>query len=195
MKKQADITGVVLVGGKSSRMGENKALMRFGDKTFVERAIHLLQQTFENVIISANESGVYDFVGLPIVGDVYRGCGPLAGLHAAMTSAGKSDIFVMSCDLPFVDESVVRRILDNSSGAELIVAGDPTGVQPLCGLYRQSSMRIIEGQLRVKEYSVLKLVQHMKGRVILFEEQKSNRFININTPADYNSAVALLNSP
>ena len=195
MTKRTDIVGVILAGGSSSRMGQDKALLCVGEETFIGRATHLLQQVFNNVIISANDRVVYDFIGLPVVEDVHKGCGPLAGIHAAMASAGRSDIFVLSCDLPFVDVSVVERILDNSSGAEVIVAGDGTGIQPLCGLYRQTCMKVIQGQLEVKEYSVLKLVQHMKGRVVVFEEEESKRFLNINTPADYNSAVTLLKSP
>ncbi len=195
MAKRNDIMGVGLAGGNSSRMGQNKALLRVGEETFIGRAANVLQQVFENVIISANNRAAYEAVGFPVVEDVHKGCGPLAGIHAAMASAGKADIFVLSCDLPFVDVSVIERILENASGAEAIIAGDGTGPQPLCGLYRQTCMKVIQGQLEVKEYSVLKLVQHMKGRVVVFEGEESSPFLNVNTPSQYNEALRLLTPP
>ena len=190
--KKTDIVGVVLAGGNSSRMGSNKAFLRRGEATFVEHAVGVLGKVFEHVIISANDPSLYDSLELHVIGDIHKGCGPMGGLHATMVHARGKDIFVLSCDLPFVDISVVERLLAESADSDVVIAGDNSGPQPLCGLYRKSCRTTIEGMIKEKQYSVLALVSRMKGKVVLFDDGRA--FTNVNTPTDYDSMAEVLKS-
>ena len=79
-----DITGIILSGGKSTRMGSNKSLLKVGNMTVIERVRNLLQGIFKNVILITNDPEDYKFLGLPMFEDVYRHKGPLAGIHSGL---------------------------------------------------------------------------------------------------------------
>jgi len=82
-----DITAIILSGGKSTRMGTNKSLLKIDDKTIIERLRDLLQNIFEDVILITNDPDDYQFLGLPIYEDVFRHRGPLAGIHSGLKNS------------------------------------------------------------------------------------------------------------
>ena len=82
-----DITGIILAGGKSTRMGANKSFLKIGEQTVIERITYLMKSVFTNVIIISNTPDEYIFLNLPIYEDVYKGKGPLAGIHSGLKNS------------------------------------------------------------------------------------------------------------
>ena len=190
-----DIEGFILAGGLSSRMGEDKSLLRLGRRTFVEIAAGALGAVAPRVSVVGARPGLVTH-GLPVVRDVYEGLGAMGGLHAALSACGTRWAAVVSCDLPFVTGELFERLAslrreDSEAVAPLQEDGRP---QPLCALYAAAQCRaaaeelIRSGELRPRE-----LLRRVRTRRVAFEEltdlEGSRLFFeNVNTPSDYEEA-------
>ena len=97
-----NITGIILSGGKSTRMGENKSLMKLGDRTVIEHTLLLMQSLFSDVILITNTPDEYKFLNIPLYEDVYKYRGPLAGIHSGLINSITEENFVISCDIPLI---------------------------------------------------------------------------------------------
>ena len=190
-----EVEGFILVGGASSRMGTDKALLKLGGQSFVERIHTALSY------ITAKTSLVGDFETqglwpeLPTVPDVHVKWGALGGLHAALAACRAEWAAVAACDLPFVTGELFVRLAALRENFDAVVPVQADGRwQPLCALYRASATRlraahlIAEGERRPRA-----LLKMLRTRQVAFEElsdlQGADRFFtNINTPEDYANA-------
>ena len=98
------MTAIILAGGKSQRMGSNKAFLKYGGKTFIEHQVNSLSKIFGEIIISANDASAYASLNLPIVADVMPEKSPLSGICAGLMRAKSSYAFIIACDMPFINE-------------------------------------------------------------------------------------------
>ena len=150
------VTGVVLAGGKSTRMGQDKALLMLNGKSFILHIAEALQTLFEEVIVSANTRD-YDFLGLPVVKDVYKICGPLGGIHAALGSVKTPYIFIAPCDTPLLVPAMVEMLLTEAKPDVITLASTVDRLQPLVGVYPVSCHSgldefLASGQRKVKDF-------------------------------------------
>jgi molybdopterin-guanine dinucleotide biosynthesis protein A len=191
-----DIEGFILAGGLSSRMGEDKSLLRLGRRTFVERAAFALGHVADSVSLVGSRPGASAH-GLRVIRDVYENSGALGGLHAALTACGARWAAVVSCDLPFVNGELFARLASLRADAIDAIAplqqdGRP---QPLCALFAATECRavaeelICAGELRPRA-----LLRRVRTRWVEFDElsdlEDSTLFFrNVNTPSDYEEAV------
>src|SRR6266496_3170841 len=97
-----DITGIILAGGKSSRMGTNKAFLRLGNKYVIEILADLMKNIFSKMILITNEPALYKFLKIDIYEDIYKNKGPLGGIHSGLVNSQTEKNFVLSCDIPFI---------------------------------------------------------------------------------------------
>ncbi len=186
--------GAVLAGGESRRFGADKASAKVAGKTLVERAAETLAGVFaEVVVVSSRELTTTRW---PRVPDGRSGCGPLAGIEAALLHAktiGQPEVFVLACDLPLVDVATVRSVL-HALGDRLAAAPAPDGgplVQPLCAAYRVDCLPAVADALDRGRLAVHEMFAAVGGvRVSL----PSDRFLNVNTPGDHARAVAVLSA-
>ncbi|SCI16206.1 MULTISPECIES: molybdenum cofactor guanylyltransferase [unclassified Romboutsia] len=177
-------TGVILAGGKSSRMGENKALMYIEGKTFIEKAIDAFSN-FEEVIIIANDTNLYSKYNFKIYEDIIKDIGPIGGIYTALNYA-KYDIVVLACDMPFIDNSVVDKIglsMKNKS----IISISNNRIQPLCSGYKKDIISKVKECIDNNNYKLLKLIDSIEKEYINFDEAKI--FLNINTKVEYNENI------
>jgi molybdopterin-guanine dinucleotide biosynthesis protein A len=185
----SSITGVILAGGKSSRMGTDKALLKLDGRPFVSHVATTLQAMFDRVILVANMPATYGFLGLETIGDIYRECGPLGGIHSALVSAGDSDIFVSACDTPFVTGELVRYIVDFESNAPVRIPSFKQQLHPLCGIYTQNCLPAIVERLESRRLRVMAFVESIQAAVIPISPDllfyREDLFANFNTPEDY----------
>ncbi len=191
-RKRVDIAGAVLAGGKSSRMGRDKALLTLGGKTIIERVVDRLREVFESIIIISDREASYAFLGVPVYGDIFKDCGPLGGIHAALTISKTNTIFVASCDLAFLTSSVILSIIDKPLRCDARVASTESGLQPLCGLYSRRCLRVLQDHLTSGQLSVSKFLQDVSSTSIDLDECGLD-LTNINTPDDYAWANGLVN--
>ena len=145
------ITCIILSGGKSSRMGEDKALLKVGAKTIIEIMIDKLKPFCNEIIISADNVEKYSKFGYKVVPDKFKNSGPLAGIYSSLLESNTESNFVISCDLPLVSQNVIEKIINTDSDKEIILPVTNGKYHQLCGVYSKSVLERAEEILRKEE--------------------------------------------
>ncbi|MFI5251780.1 MAG: molybdenum cofactor guanylyltransferase [Bacteroidota bacterium] len=189
MKIYNEIPAFILAGGKSTRMGQDKALLDLDGKPFIERIASTLDKLFTTITIITDQKEPYEFLKLHIQSDIIKESGPLGGIHAALVRSSAKHIFVISCDLPFVTAKLIERLADKRFDADVILPTDNKIAQPLCAVYSRASFPFVVKHLREKQYSVSRCLEDMKTLTVS-TYNTVNKFgfsviNNINTPEDY----------
>jgi len=205
-----DVTGIILSGGKSSRMGGNKSLLKIGDQTIIERVRDLMKSLFNEVILITNEPADYKFLNIPIYEDLFKHKGPLAGIHSGLTYSSSEKNFIISCDLPFITPEIIKYLFDFKTEKLITVAEADGYIQQLAGKYSKESVyeaeKILNDQLSAeakggnqtkKDISALKLINKVGAEIISAESlpfYKEEIFFNMNNVEDYKFLLEKLNS-
>jgi molybdopterin-guanine dinucleotide biosynthesis protein A len=196
VKPQTSRMAFLLAGGKSSRMGENKAFLDFGGRTLLDRGLAELGSVCDDVAI-VGDPAIFASYG-PVVADVFAGCGPLAGIHSALTHSSADLNLMLAVDMPFVTRQLLRFLFDVASNDDAIVTVPRTvrRLQPLCAVYRRDFAAVAEESLKAGRYKVDAAFVSVPLRVIDESElagagfaEKS--FFNVNTPQDRRNAEDL----
>jgi len=180
------MTAVIFAGGKSSRMGKDKALLPFADcDTLSEFQYNKLSSLFEKVYISSKEDK-FDF-DTTVITDLYEESSPLVGIISLFETLDEDELFVLSVDAPFVDEKVINILLKyRDEKFDAIIAKSPRGAQPLCGIYRRSILALAQGN-RIKENHKLNdLLKKAHTQFVTFDDDAP--FTNLNRPHEYERA-------
>ena len=181
----------ILAGGRSSRMGTDKALLRLGAVTLIERAINTVRQVFDEAVLVGDKERLSAFG--PVLQDSFAGQGPLAGIHAALSSGYARQLnLVLSVDVPGLPAAFLQYLLTEAgrSQAMVIVPQVAGHLQTLCAIYRPAFAQPAEAALRRQENRIDPLFSRVPSRVITEDELYSagfgpDIFDNINTPADW----------
>ncbi len=183
------ITGAILAGGRSSRLHRNKALLDLNGKPFLQHVAETMLNTVRDVVIIADRHDEYGFLGLPIHADVYKECGPLGGIHAALTVARNDAVFIVPCDVPFLTPAFIRLVLSREHRGDVTIVLGGNSLQPLCGLYRRSCLPVIEEELQRGQYSVRDCLKKLHTSIVSppldVQHSPAHPLMNINTPEDY----------
>lgn len=177
---------VIFAGGKSSRMGGDKALLPFGNyPTLTEFQHAKLSTIFDKVYISAKENK-FDFDCM-VIEDNYTENSPLVGLISIFETLKAEEVFILSVDAPFVNKETIQKLLEhNESTLDVIVAQSPSGVQPLCGLYKKSILPLAYAQLEKDNHRLGDLLRLANTLFVQFNEDEP--FTNLNHPKEYQNA-------
>jgi len=193
---RADVTAFVLAGGKSSRMGSDKAFLRLGDETLLAHAMKLASVVAREVRIVGDASKFAAFG--PVVEDVFRDRGPLGGIHGALSSSMTRLNVMLAVDIPFVIADFLEYLLFRAreSGAMVTLPRANGGLQPLCGVYQRGFVEVAEQSLRDGKNKIDSLFGRVETCVI--EEDELLRagfsvemFRNLNTPQELEQARSL----
>lgn len=180
-----EVTGVVLAGGKSSRFGSNKALYHLRDKSFLERAVYLLQLLCEEILISGNPNEYNTLTKMNILKDSYENCGPLGGIHAGLQAARTPYVLFLTCDMPLMRPEPLQQMLAEATGAD-VVSWNQTkagGIFPL--LVSVKLLPEIESALKQGDYKIKRtLCEREKVRMLDIPDHWAKLFININQKED-----------
>src|SRR5215470_7625949 len=115
------ITGVILAGGKSSRMGQNKALMALGGQRLVDRVVTVMRSVFDDLLMVTNTPEVYAELGVPMVRDVWSEKGSLGGIYSAIYHVATPYCLVVACDMPFLQAAVLHYLLTQIADYDVII--------------------------------------------------------------------------
>ena len=189
MKKYETITGVVLAGGASSRMGRDKALLEIGGKPFLGHIVDALREIFTGTIIISDHGELYSFLDLPIYPDVIKRYGPLGGLHSAFVHTTTDRIFIVSCDVPLITSRMVRDIVEAPGNGDAVIMSSGRQIQPLFGVYSRSCLPLLECHLSRGQHSVTRFLQDIPNLRLVSLSPVNNagqdELLNINTPRAY----------
>lgn len=181
----------ILAGGRSERMGTDKALLRLGSRTIVETIAAELRG-FSEVLISAAQRGRYEFLGLPVVCDENRDIGPIEGLRRLLTAAREDHVFVCAADMPFIRREVVEYIARHiRADCDCYVITLGGRAEPLCAVYSKSVLPVIEAMIREGCYRLRELYRRCSVQYIPLETSGLDPCVvrNMNTPEDYRQLV------
>ncbi len=183
------ICGIVLAGGKSSRMGQDKALLPYGDKRLVEHALAILEQKCQTLLVSSNKE--IEGLTYPCIPDVYAGLGPLAGLQATLSASGRKHHLVLPCDVPFIPASLLERLLPTNPHIQAVIPVHPNGKQePLVAYYSHSALALIEDQLQQGDLKMMHLLARLRVQTVPLRDTEAAWFQNVNTLEDYQGLKA-----
>ncbi|HYP50389.1 MAG TPA: molybdenum cofactor guanylyltransferase [Pyrinomonadaceae bacterium] len=196
-----EVEGFVLAGGASSRMGENKAHLKLGGKTFVERAaLSLSAIKPRRIFLVGNFTNENKAAEIEILLDVFKSDtrASIIGLHTALFHAETEWIAVLACDLPFASGALLKRLTEfvRDEADAVVPLQKDERAQPLCALYRKTCLPKVETALTSNEWRLKKLLEKLETRFVRFEEigdlpNAENFFFNVNTPADFARAVQI----
>ena len=197
-----DVCAVILAGGKSSRMGRDKASLTLGHKTFLQRiAAELDACGFQEKYVSlgiGEKTEIHIPVGWTAVRDRYRDCGPLGGIHAALSACRAEWALFVSCDTPLYRRELVELLISKIPGPQLLIPVTPDGRWHMtCALWRKTLLPEVEAQLKSGDYRLRKLCLKdggpSPGTVLVRLEGEQAAFAemlnNINTEEDYRQMV------
>ncbi|TYO96690.1 molybdenum cofactor guanylyltransferase [Geothermobacter ehrlichii] len=181
--RQADLTGVLLAGGRSRRMGRDKARLFFAGQPLYQRALELLHRFCRHVLIAGSRPDL-ERPGLPSLPDRYPGSA-LGGLYTGLLAATTDWILVAPCDMPWPDARIVERMLTVRQGHDAVVPRTPDGYEPVFALYHKNCLGRMEEMLRQGQYRIYDFYRRIDIRYLDPPElpdgwQRS--LVNINTP-------------
>ena len=174
-----DVTGIILSGGKSSRMGTNKSLLKIGDNTVIEIMVRLMKSLFQNVIISTNTKEEYSFLNCPMAADIYKYAGPLAGIHAALMESTTERNFVISCDVPLMSREMIEFFTEYNSDKGIIISRAAGYLQPLVGIYKKRLLPLIENILSENENKSDEKKKHLSLHALI--DKTDTEIIDVTT--------------
>ena len=197
-----DITGVILAGGRSRRMGVNKALLEIDGVTVIERMARLLKEIFSEVILITNTPEEYAFLQLKMHPDIYLNKGPLAGIHSALLNSQTEKNFIISCDIPFMTAEVIKDMINIRTAEPVTVVRADGYIQQLAGLYHKKVLpaaeELLSGEYESKKCRVLSLIDKCGAEIIEADTLPSCRkdtFFNMNSREDYEKALSCTDEP
>ncbi len=189
------VAGVILAGGKSSRMGRPKALVKFDGRPLIAHLVSLLRNLFERIIIVAAPEHELPDLQATVVRDELPFQGPVGGIYYGLKAADEKAAFVTSCDAPFLNLSLIRFLTAQISHADVVVPYWQDRFQPLHAVYRTSVAPLLADQLERGELRPVTLFQRVPTLKIGEDEIRrfdpnGLSFLNMNTPEDYDTALA-----
>ena len=187
-------SAAILAGGKSTRMGTNKALLEVGGGAMLGRTAELLRPLVGELFLVADDAAPYAGLGLPVIPDVHTGRGAVGGIHAALEHAALPFVLCVGCDMPFIGRSVVELLLGSARpGDDALLPRIGGYPEPLLAVYSRSARA---GFVRAIRAGRLRVVDALEGLRVRFIEERELRvadvalrsFVNVNTPEDLAAA-------
>ncbi len=183
-----DITGVILAGGRSSRMGRDKAILEVNGVTLFQRVLRVFQDLFCCVFIAGDRKDLCR-AGVGYHPDPYPGSS-LGGIYTGLFYSKTPYVFVAPCDMPYPDSNLIRLINSHREEADVVIPKTPAGLEPCFGLYGRACIEPIRDMLERGLYRIDTLFSHVQVHYLEVEKllpewQRSLK--NINTPDEYRS--------
>ncbi len=196
-----DITAIILAGGKSSRMGSDKSLLKFGGKTLIEHVVNAVKPYVKTVLVVTNEAEKYDFLrDVFFVLDIEKNQGPFIGLISGIQAADTKWSFVTSCDMPLIDGNIIDYLWKRKN-YHIVSPSSNDGYQPLISLYSRDILPYAKKMMSENIRSINRFIATMEnlGYVDKIDENKLKKkfgekvFLNINNYEDYLELLEVFN--
>jgi molybdopterin-guanine dinucleotide biosynthesis protein A len=201
----------ILAGGRATRFdGRDKSALVVDGRAILDRQLDELSPLTDDVMIvgsTARMKGSHAFgndgkgarafhASVQAIADIVPGCGPLGGLHAALTAARSDTVFVLACDMPYVSAAFADYLFSLAGGAGIVVPKTERGYHPLCAVYSRACLEPVAAHLAAGRLALRELIDVVPVHVVAEREisrfgRASRLLANVNTPAEYASLEAL----
>jgi molybdopterin-guanine dinucleotide biosynthesis protein A len=183
MPEYTEITAIILAGGKSTRMKNEKGLILFGKKTLVEHVIESLKKITNNIIIITQNPG-YEKFGYPCYADLFQDKGALGGIYSGLTYSTTQKNLVVGCDMPFLSEKLLSELINETGEEDVLLTEHMGKAEPLCSIFDKNCITHIRSLIEKNQLKITDALQNLITRVISFDNEewfKGNEFTNINS--------------
>ncbi len=192
MESKRDITGIILCGGKSVRMGENKAFIHIEGVPIIKRIYDLFKGLFHEVIIVTNQKDLFSDFDSKIYSDLIPGKGAIGGLYTGIFFASFQHSFCVACDMPFINKSVVQYLIENIDDADVVIPRTKDGLEPLHAIYSKNCVKPIRRMIDEGKSKIVDIYDQVKVKIVdekdFFRyDPGGESFINVNTPEELRS--------
>jgi molybdopterin-guanine dinucleotide biosynthesis protein A len=188
------MTGIILAGGESRRMGRDKSFLEKDGRPLIAHIIDLYAGLFEQTIIVTNTPERYRSYGVELVKDVLDIRGPLTGIYSGLLRSRSEYGFVAACDMPFLNPGLIAYMGTVATGRDAVVPRYDGYLEPLHAVYRKGLLPVIEAQLATGDRRIRSIFDRIDVRYLTEEEigrfdPERRSFKNVNTPEEYKEAV------
>jgi len=191
-----EITGIILAGGVSRRLGyRNKALLEILGKSVIQYVVEALSRVTENICLITNSPEVYVSLDLPMFGDILPGSGSVGGIYTGLKVSETHHNLVIACDMPFVQPHLLSMLINNSPGYDVVIPKTRDGYHPTSAIYSKNCIEPIEAMIKTGNLKIIDFLPHVAVNSMdidtLLPNHDSNMFFNINTNEDYLKALSI----
>lgn len=184
-----NLTGIILSGGKSTRMGENKAFIEIEGVPIIQRIQTLFERLFDEIIIVTHQKELFLNLNAKIYPDLIPNRGVLGGLYTGLFFSSFLFSFCVGCDMPFLKESVINYLIKNIEDSDVVVPKTKDGLQPLHAIYSKNCLKPIEKIIKQRKYKVVDFYPMVRVKIVdenefFFLDPMRESFINVNTPEE-----------
>lgn len=187
-KKIKNVTAAVLCGGKSRRMGFDKAFLKEDEQYLLLQTVKKLQTLFEQVVLVSNTKTKFadraDFRELPVLEDLYTEKGPIGGISSALHQVQTEYIFAVACDMPLPDVSLIRRMYRGLNQKQVLVCSHQGKPEPLFAFYHKSCLPVFEKHIEMGELKPRSTFSSLEVKVYELSLEEAKSIVNLNTPED-----------
>ncbi len=194
-----DTTGIVLAGGLSRRLDyKNKALLKIGGKSIIERITDALSEVTAGMLLITNSPDDFKHLEIPMFGDIIQGTGSLGGIYTGLRVSETYHNLIVACDMPFIRPSLLAFLIQQSKGYDVVIPVTPDGQHPTCAIYSKDCIEPIEAQIRSGNLKISDFFPNVRTRKMdfnrLHDRYDQIMFFNVNTKDDYLKAVSIAES-
>jgi molybdopterin-guanine dinucleotide biosynthesis protein A len=192
-KRATDLSIAIMAGGKSVRMGTDKAFVPFRGKTMIEHVIERVQGLSEDIFIVTNKPESFEVFGFPTVSDIYQNCGPLGGIHTALHHLLSGHLLIVACDMPWLERDLLDYMISVRAEGDIVVPRWDKFPEPLHAIYSKTCQGPVEdsldsGVLKVVGFYGKVTVRYVERNEIERFDPHGRSFANLNTPTDIEDA-------
>lgn len=192
----SNITGIILAGGKNSRIKLEKSLLKINQKRLIERVFDIIDPIFNDIaIISSKDELKSEFPTYNFYPDLFPGSGPLSGIHSALKHSNSDGVFVFACDMPNLNSDLIKRQIDFfDKHSDIVIPAHNIGIEPLHAIYSQNCLPFIEKQLNENRCSVRGFFHMVNIKFFPTKPSEVKHFCNINTHHDLKEYMKCIES-
>jgi molybdopterin-guanine dinucleotide biosynthesis protein A len=183
------ISGIVLAGGQSSRLGMDKSFVNVKGQSLIEQIVAKLTRLSDDVVIVTNSPEKYDHLEARVVGDIYPGKGALGGIYSGLRAVANAQSLVVACDMPFLDLNLLRYMILLACGHDVVIPRIGEFLEPLHALYSKSCLEPIDrllarGGLKIVDFFSEVRVRYVEEEEVDIFDPQHLSFFNVNTLSD-----------
>lgn len=181
------VTGIILAGGKSSRMGKDKGFCTIDQKPLIRYSIDMMVKVCDPIIIGTNNPAYQQF-GFQVIPDELADKGPVSGIYSCLKASQTNDNFILSCDMPLMSEDFITWVLSKRAEYEVVIPVLNGLPEPLCAYYQRGIVSRLKSQIDAGNYKIQDAVK--AANTLFLEIDKSSDFydkslfMNVNAEAD-----------
>ncbi len=188
------MTGIVLSGGESRRMGTNKAFLCLEGQPLIEHILRIMRSLFPRIIIVTNTPMAYVSYGVDVVADAVHKRGPLTGIYSGLLASSDEHNFVVACDMPFLNAGLLSYMAGLVGRYDIVAPSIRGLLEPLHAIYARKLLPVIEDRLQKNEQQIQGIYEGAMVRYVTETEidrydPERRSFVNLNTPKEYEEAT------